>query len=403
MPSTPRTGAPATQTTASQTTTAALDAALSTVRRNISLHGDLYPDDTTTDDRYPIRSAVPGFAAGENRGWTTSFWPGQQWLAWELTGDEEFRAAALRHAADFAARVRGEKDLDTHDLGFLYSLGSLTAARMAPDEASRADARAAALDAADHLMRRFLEPAGIIQAWGDLSDPRQAGRTIIDSLMNMPLLSWAHAETGDERYADAVRRHTTQLRENILRADDSTFHTFYWDTETGEPLRGATEQGAFDDSCWARGQAWGVYGFAINHRATGDPALLEAAWRCAEYFLAHLPADGVPYWDLVYTDENPAPRDSSAGAIAACGFLELAAVDTDRERAARARGIADTLVADLIAGYTPERPEDADALLLHSVYDLPKDNGVDEGTLWGDYFYLEALTRLHKPEWVTYW
>ena len=109
MPSTPRTGAPATQTTASQTTTAALDAALSTVRRNISLHGDLYPDDTTTDDRYPIRPAVPGFAAGENRGWTTSFWPGQQWLAWELTGDEEFRAAALRHAADFAARVRGEK------------------------------------------------------------------------------------------------------------------------------------------------------------------------------------------------------------------------------------------------------------------------------------------------------
>ncbi len=321
----------------------------------------------------------------------------------EFTGDEEFRAAALRHAADFAARVRGEKDLDTHDLGFLYSLGSLTAARMAPDEASRADARAAALDAADHLMRRFLEPAGIIQAWGDLSDPRQAGRTIIDSLMNMPLLSWAHAETGDERYADAVRRHTTQLRENILRADDSTFHTFYWDTETGEPLRGATEQGAFDDSCWARGQAWGVYGFAINHRATGDPALLEAAWRCAEYFLAHLPADGVPYWDLVYTDENPAPRDSSAGAIAACGFLELAAVDTDPERAARARGIAETLVADLIAGYTPERPEDADALLLHSVYDLPKDNGVDEGTLWGDYFYLEALTRLHKPEWVTYW
>ncbi len=403
MPSTPRTGAPATQSTASPTTTAALDAALSTVRRNISLHGDLYPDDTTTDDRYPIRPAVPGFAAGENRGWTTSFWPGQQWLAWELTGDEEFRAAALRHAVDFAARVRGEKDLDTHDLGFLYSLGSLTAARMAPDEASRADARAAALDAADHLMRRFLEPAGIIQAWGDLSDPRQAGRTIIDSLMNMPLLSWAHAETGDERYADAVRRHTTQLRENILRADDSTFHTFYWDTETGEPLRGATEQGAFDDSCWARGQAWGVYGFAINHRATGDPALLEAAWRCAEYFLAHLPADGVPYWDLVYTDENPAPRDSSAGAIAACGFLELAAVDTDPERAARARGIAETLVADLIAGYTPERPEDADALLLHSVYDLPKDNGVDEGTLWGDYFYLEALTRLHKPEWVTYW
>lgn len=381
----------------------ALEAALRTVRHNVDLLGDAYPDDTTTDGRYLIRPAVPGFPPGANRGWTTSFWPGMQWLAWELTGDEEFRSAGERHAADFSERVRDGRDLDTHDLGFLYSLGSLTAARLASAESDRAAARTAALDAADHLMRRFLEPAGIIQAWGDLTDPRQAGRAIIDSLMNMPLLTWAHRETGEERYADAVRRHTTQLRENILRADDSTFHTFYWDVVTGEPLRGATEQGAFDDSCWARGQAWGVYGFAINHRATGDPRLLAAAWRCAEYFLAHLPADGVPYWDLVYTDDNPAPRDSSAAAIAACGFLELAQVDSDPERAARARTIAETLIADLIAAYTPARAEDADALLLHSVYDLPKDTGVDEGTLWGDYFFLEALTRLEKPEWVTYW
>lgn len=381
----------------------ALDAALATVRRNITLHGDLYPNDTTRNNRYEIRPAEGDFAAGENRGWTTSFWPGQQWLAWELTGDEAFREAALRHADNFADRVRRARDLDTHDLGFLYSLASLTTERFAPTDDARADARAAALDAADHLMHRFLEPAGVIQAWGDLTDPSQAGRTIIDSLMNMPLLTWAHRATGEERFADAVTRHTTQLRENILRDDNSTFHTFYWDIETGEALRGATEQGAFDDSCWARGQAWGIYGFAINYRATGDERLLDAAWRCAEYFLAHLPADGVPYWDLVYTDENPAPRDSSAGAIAACGLLELAFVDTDYERAAKARSLAETLVADLIAGYTPDSAEDADALLLHSVYDLPKDTGVDEGTLWGDYFYLEALTRLTKPDWVTYW
>jgi len=401
MASTPRTdGARALD---AATVSAALDAALQTVQRNITLHGDAYPDDTTRGDRYQIRPAIPGFPVGANRGWTTSFWVGQQWLAWELTGDEQYRAAAQRHAVDFAQRVRAEHDLDTHDLGFLYSLGSLTAARLAESEAERADARDAGLDAAEHLMRRFLEPAGIIQAWGDLSDPQQSGRTIIDSLMNMPLLTWAHEQTGDERFADAVRRHTAQLREHILRPDNSTFHTFYWDTVTGEPLRGATEQGAFDDSCWARGQAWGVYGFAINYRATGDERLLESAWRCAEYFLSHLPADGVPYWDLVYTDENPAPRDSSAAAIAACGFLELARVDPDAERAARAHALAETLVADLIAGYTPAQPGDADGLLLHSVYDLPKDNGVDEGTLWGDYFYLEALTRLVRPEWVMYW
>ena len=377
----------------------ALAGALSTVRRNIAEFGDLYPDDTTRDDRYPLRPAAGPFPEGGNRGWTTSFWPGMQWLAWERTGDTAFRDAALRHSADFARRVREGEDLETHDLGFLYTLASVAPWRLLGDE----QARDAALLAADHLMTRLLEPAGIIQAWGDLSDPAQRGRTIIDSLMNMPLLTWAHEQTGEERFADAVRRHTTQLREHILREDDSTFHTFYWDPETGEPLRGATEQGAFDHSCWARGQAWGVYGFALNFRATGDATLLEAAWRCADYFVAHLPSDGVPYWDLVYTDGSDAPRDSSAAAIAACGFFELARVDGDPERAARAQALGEKLVADLVAGYTPERPEDADALLLHSVYDLPKDVGVDEGTLWGDYFYLEALIRLADPEWVAYW
>lgn len=381
----------------------ALSAAVDTVRHNIARFGDAYPDDTTSGNRYPLRPAHAPFPEGGNRGWTTSFWPGTQWLAWELTGDEEFRAAAERHAADFSRRVRQEEDLETHDLGFLYSLASVTASRLGSTEEVRAEGRAAALLAADHLMRRFLEPAGIIQAWGDLSDPHQSGRTIIDSLMNMPLLTWAYEQTGDERFADAVRRHTTQLREHIVRADDSTFHTFYWDVETGEPLRGATEQGAFDDSCWARGQAWGIYGFALNFRATGDAELLAASWRCAEYFVSHLPADGVPYWDLVYVDGSDAPRDSSAAAIAASGFIELSIVDPDPVRAERARALAEKLVADLVAGYTPAPGDTSDALLLHSVYDLPKGVGVDEGSLWGDYFFLEALTRLAKPEWTTYW
>lgn len=377
----------------------AITDALSTVRANIAKFGERYPDDTTIDDRYAVRPADGSIPLGGNRGWTTSFWVGQQWLAWELTGDEVFRDAALGHAADFASRVRGGVDLDTHDLGFLYSLSSVPAWRLLGDD----DARAVALLAAEHLMVRFLEPAGIIQAWGDLSDPKQRGRTIIDSLMNMPLLTWASEQTGDPKYADAVRRHTTQLRENIFREDDSTFHTFYWDAETGAPLYGATEQGAHDDSCWARGQAWGIYGFALNYEATGDPALLESSWRCAEYYLDRLPADLIPHWDLAYTEESGAPRDSSSAAIAACGFFELARQESDPERAARADTLARGILDSLRANYTPQSPADADALLLHSVYDLPKNVGVDEGTLWGDYFYLEALTRATTPEWKRYW
>ncbi|MFT4210820.1 MAG: glycoside hydrolase family 88 protein [Microbacterium sp.] len=371
---------------------------LATVRRNVGSFGAAYPDDTTTDGaRYPLRPAANGFAEGANRGWTTSFWPGMQWIAWELTGEDVFRDAASAHAADFGRRVHDGEDLDTHDLGFLYSLACVAPSRLLGDSA----ARAAALDAAGHLMRRFLPSAGIVQAWGDLADAAQRGRTIIDSLMNMPLLTWAARETGDPLFAEAVARHTDQLRRHILRPDGSTFHTFYWDAETGEPLRGATEQGAFDDSCWARGQAWGIYGFALNHRATGDPALLAASRTCAEYFLAHLPADGVPYWDLVYTDGSDAPRDSSAGAIAVCGLYELAALDP--AHAARWREAADRILASLAEDYAPAQPADSDAVLLHSVYDLPKDVGIDEGTLWGDYFYLEALMRAARPDWRPYW
>lgn len=383
---------------------AAVEAALATVRRNIPAFGDAYPDDTTRDDRYPVRPATPEFAEGANRGWTTSFWPGMQWLAYELSGDETFRTAAERHAVDFARRVHAGEDLDTHDLGFLYTLACVAPWRLTRDE----DARKAALAAAEHLMGRFLEPAGIIQAWGDLSDPAQRGRTIIDSLMNMPLLTWAGEVTGEQRFADAVRRHTTQLRQHIFRPDDSTFHTFYWDAETGEPLHGATEQGAGDDSCWARGQAWGVYGFALNYRATGDASLREAAERCADHFLAKLPQDKVVYWDLVYDDGSDAPRDSSAAAIAVCGLLELAdleaATPEGDERRRRYGAAADEILTSLVARYAPARPEDSDALLLHAVYDAPKSIGVDEGCLWGDYFYLEALARRTQPAgWRPYW
>jgi unsaturated chondroitin disaccharide hydrolase len=377
----------------------ALAAAVATVRRNSTVFPGSYPDDTTVNGRYLPRPAADPIPLGGNRGWTTSFFSGMEWLAWEVTGDDDFRDAALVHAADFARRVRAGEDLDTHDLGFLYTLSTVPAWRLLGD----ADGREAALLAAEHLMLRLLEPAGIIQAWGDLSDPRQRGRTIVDSLMNMPLLSWAGEQTGNPRYAAAVLSHTTQLREHIIRADDSTFHTFYWDVETGAALRGATEQGAFDDSCWARGQAWGIYGFALNYRATGDPLLLEAAWRCADYFLAHLPADSVPFWDLAYNDGSDAPRDSSSAAIAVCGLLELASLEGAGERATRATEAAHTILGSLIENYTPDQPEDSDALLLHGVYDLPKDKGVDEGTLWGDYFYLEALTRVTLPDRKPFW
>ncbi|MDR1807027.1 MAG: glycoside hydrolase family 88 protein [Propionibacteriaceae bacterium] len=371
-----------------------LERALTTIRATL---GRPFPDDCTVAGRYPVRPAACGQPPGSNLGWTTGFRTGELWLAYEATGEPEFRAAAARDVTSFADRIERGIDTDTHDLGFLYTLSCVAADHLAGDPA----ARAAALRAAATLRGRIIEPAGIVQAWGYLDDPAQRGRTIVDSLMNMPLFRWAAAELGDGAYAAAADRHVAQLRDHILRPDDTTFHTFWWDPATGAPLRGTTQQGFSDDSCWARGQAWGVYGFTLDYAWTGQPASLTAARRCADYYLAHLPADHVPYWDLVFADGSGAPRDSSAAAIAACGLLELArwVTGADRDRYQVAAAAAVQSLAD---GYAAD-PATSDALLLHGVYDLPKGVGVDEANLWGDYFYLEALTRLATPEWTPYW
>ncbi|NYI42174.1 glycoside hydrolase family 88 protein [Demequina lutea] len=376
---------------------AATDAALAVIDANVRTFAVGYPDDTTIGGIYHLRRRT-GLPDGANTGWTTGFLPGMLWLASELAPGDNYRRLALRHIGSFRERIENAIDIETHDLGFLYTLSCAIAWR----EDGDIEARDAALAAARHLMTRYHEKARIIQAWGDLDNLEQRGRTIIDSLMNTPLLFWASEVTGDATFANAATAHVRQLRDHIIRPDSSTFHTYYWDTETGAALRGGTAQGHADDSCWARGQVWGIYGFAINYRHTGDETFLEASRRCADYFLDHLPEDSVPYWDLAFGEGADAPRDSSSGAIAATGLLELAGAcagpDADRYRDA-----AFTILSSLMSLYTPSADEDSNALLAHGVYDEPKGVGVDEGNLWGDYFYLEALTRVVVPDWTPYW
>ncbi len=304
-----------------EATEAAVAAALRTIDANIAEFGDRYPGDTTVGNSYRLRPPTAGQPEGGNTGWTTSFWPGMLWLAHELTGERCYEEAATGARRELR-RPDARRDRPGHPrprLPLHAGVRAAVAAHRRPDRPRRRR-----WPPPTTCSTRVLEPAGIIQAWGDMDDPQQRGRTIIDSLMNTPLLFWASQVTGDGRYAEAARRHVAQLRDHILRPDDTTFHTFYWDPATGEPLRGETEQGSADDSCWARGQAWGIYGFSLNHRYTGDPSFLAAAQRCADYFLAHLPADHVAYWDLVFGDGSGEERDSSAAAIAVCGLLELA-------------------------------------------------------------------------------
>lgn len=377
----------------------AVQCALKTIRTNLVTFGDLYPDDTTVGNIYSLRQAQNGFAEGDNYGWTTGFWPGVLWLAYELSGSEVYLHAAERHIQSFTKRLEEKIDLDTHDVGFLYTLACVAPWRLTGNTC----ARQTALQAAEHLMTRYLHNAGIIQAWGKLDDPQQGGNTIVDSLMNTPLLHWTSEVTGEWRFAEAAHRHASQVRDHIVRPDNTTYHTFYWDVKTGQPLWGSTAQGYTADSCWARGQAWAIYGFTLNYRYTSDETFLNTAKRCADYFLDHLPEDHVAYWDLVFSDGSGEERDSSAAAIAVCGLQELVRWLPDSDRRQRYQATAETILASLVTHYAACHQPESNALLLHSVYDKPKAIGVDEGSLWGDYFYLEALTRAVNPNWELYW
>lgn len=359
------------------------------IDRNILKFDGKFPAETCENDHYALT---------ENVEWTTSFWSGQLWLAWEMTGDDKYRDAAEKHITSFGNRIANRIDTATHDLGFLYTLSCVSAWRLTGNR----QARGFALLAADALLERFNPQSGIIQAWGDLQDPEQAGRMIIDCNMNLPLLYWATQQTGDSRYADAARMHAGQAAKYIVRPDASTYHTYYMDTVTGEPRFGNTHQGYADDSCWSRGQAWGIYGFLLSYRYTGDSDQVELSRRLAHYFLNRLPDDDVCHWDLALLGTHE-PRDSSAAAIAVCGLLDLAtALPASDAHRASYEEMALRIMASLTANYLAADNEDCDGLLKHSVYHMASGKGVDQCSSWGDYFYVEALVRLTQ-NWQPYW
>lgn len=381
---------------------AALDAALAKVAANARVFADCFPENSTCGGVYHPRVPRKDTVVGGNSGWTTAFWTGQLWLTYQVSGDARWRELAQRHSASFTDRLRRGVDLQHHDLGFLYTLSSIADYRLTGSLA----ARATALAAASALMQRYLAAPGVLQAWGTLDDAEQRGRTIIDAMMNLPLLSFAAEQTGEPRFAEAALRHARQSARWLVRADGTTHHTYYFDPDLGAPRYGRTRQGASDDSCWARGQAWGIYGFALAFFHFDDPSFLDSARRLAEVFLARLPADRIAYWDLIYSDGSLEPRDASACAIAACGLFELAR--TERLAAHERIGyrqagceLVDALAGRCAAGST------SNALLLRGTHNKPKGLGIEEANLWGDYFYLEALVRvrLHARggDWPSFW
>lgn len=362
---------------------------LKQVDMNMEYFGEKFPWSATKGLKYPII---------ENIEWTDGFWTGMLWLAYEYTNDEKYRKLADKNVQSFLNRVEKNIELDHHDLGFLYTLSCVSAYKITGNK----DAKRAAILAAEKLLTRWQEKGQFLQAWGPYNS-KEHYRFIIDCMLNIPLLYWASEETGDSKYKDIAQRHFETSCKYVIRDDASAFHTFYMDPETGEPSHGATRQGYNDDSSWARGQAWGIYGIPLNIRYTKQTEYTDLYKGMTNYFLNRLPEDDICFWDLIFNDGDDQSRDSSAAAIAACGMMEmdkyLEENDTDKETYKFA---VDAILRSLINNYTNNDHQPGNPILYHGVYSWHSGKGVDEGNIWGDYYYMEALMRKLK-EWEPYW
>jgi hypothetical protein len=340
---------------------------------------DGYPRFTRADGSWEQRPAAQ---------WTSGFFPGMLWYVYQLTRDPEWRALAER----WTAGIEGVKSTKTtHDLGFMlfnsFGHGYLLT--------GNPHYRDVVLEGSASLATRYNPTVGAIKSW-DTEGGTDARRTwkfpvIVDNLMNLEMLSWAARNGGDPAWARLAERHALTSARVHVRPNGSTAHVALFDPGTGALERTVTWQGHTDTSTWSRGQAWAIQGFTTAFGRTGRAELLDAAQRTADYFIGHLPPDGVPYWDFQHPNIPNVERDASAAAIAASGLFDLARRSTGAA-AERYRASAERILASLIAGYTTAGTPSA-AVLQHAVGQRPQGVEIDVGLVYADYYFVEALLR----------
>lgn len=322
--------------------------------------------------------------------WVVGFHSGQLWLAYQLTGDPAFAnsARARRPVFQNLLRTRQAKD---HDLGFQFSLTSVAEWLMTGDET----ARAMGLEAAAALAARFRPEGNYIQAWSAHSPENVErsefanGRIIADCMMNLALLNWAYNESGRIDYLEVAAAHADTTARTIVRPDFTSFHTYFFDTRTGAPIGGKTHQGHADDSCWSRGHAWLIHGFAQCHRYGGNGEWLELAKKLTAKMDEMLGARELVPWD--FSPEATDFIDSSAAAIAASGIYMIANLSTGDE-AEKWRGIGDRLLDGLLKHCDLTTDKNAQGMLSRGASHVYA--GLENNMLpYGDYFFMEALMR----------
>lgn len=336
---------------------------------------------------FPVGTRSEKWTYSRTGDWVGGFWPGTLWMAWLHSGDDYFRARAVEWARKLAPR---QDDTSTHDLGFLFSPSWVTAWRLTGDE----EWRTGALRAADSLSRRYNPRGGFIRAWGALTDTANAGRVIMDTMMNLDLLVFASRQTGDDRYLDIAVTHARTAQRVFPRADGSTPHVYDFDPDTGAPLGPGTVQGYSPASCWSRGQAWGIYGFTTMYRRTGDTRFRDTARRLADFAIGALTPDHVPVWDYRAPQQPYDVKDASAGAVMACGLLDLHAA-TGRPGY---RDVALRMLTALAETCLTRDSARAEAVVARCTRNRPAEDGIEISLPYADYYLLEGILRVLSPD-----
>lgn len=338
-------------------------------------------------DKYP-RNIPEGETNWETKGvrdWTSGFWPGVLWYAYEASGDEEVRKQAEKFTQPI--ELIANTSARNHDIGFMVYCSFGNGYRITGNEAYKQTI----LDAADTLATLYNPKVGTILSWP--KNKHYQHNTIMDNMMNLELLFWAAKNGGSQNLYDIAVKHAETCMTTLIRPDFSSYHVAIFDTLTWQFVKGVTHQGYADDSQWARGQAWGIYGYAMCARETGRTDFLETAQKLSDVFNSRLPEDVIPFWDFDDPTIPDAPRDASAAAVAACGMLQISELVKDKATKEKYKNAAVQLIENL----STEKYLSGDvnqAFLLHSTGHHPKGSEIDVPIIYADYYYLEALLKL---------
>lgn len=320
--------------------------------------------------------------------WTSGFIPGSMWYLAEATGSDTWRQAAIAYTE---ATAPAKFDKSQHDLGFMLYCGYGNGLRLTGNPAYRD----ALLAGATTLVTRFNPKVAAIQSWDLWANSTWKYPVIIDNMMNLELLIWAARTANEPYYRQVALTHADTTLKHHFRADGSSYHLVDYDPASGAVRGKVTVQGHADASAWARGQAWGLYGYTVMYRETRNPAYLEQARKIAGFMLAHhrLPADKVPYWDFDDPAIPNAPRDAAAASITASALIELSGfVDADASRLYL--GAAERMLRSLASSqYLAKVGENGGFLLMHATGHKPAGTEIDVPLNYADYYFLEALLR----------